>query len=438
MLIDRVNNFIKNEIWRVSLKNENKFRAILIRTLQVFLISIRGFTEDKVQLRASALTFYSLLSVVPILAVFFGIAEAFGFDDVLKTELTKGFQGQEDVLEYLLTFTERMLSNTKGGLMAIVAFGVLLWSVMKVMGNIEASFNGIWQIKKSRIFVRKFSDYISLLMIVPLLLVLSTSTNVTAKFSELGADQGLLSYFSGAVVFLINLLPYTLIWILLTLLYIIMPNTKVEPRAGFIAGVFAGTSYQIFQLVYINSQAALSNYSAIYGSFAALPLFLMYMRVSWLIILFGAEISFSIQNVENFEYEADSENLSEHKKKVLILLVLHTIIKSFKNGKSPLMATELAHELEMPIRLTRELLYTLLEAGVVLEAKSDEIKESSYVPSTDINLLTIGYVLGKIDDYGTDKLNLKETNTYAALTEKMNTNLKQFIETNRVLLKDID
>lgn len=437
MLTDKIKSFIKHEVWRISLKNETTIRAYIIRALQIILIAFRGYNEDKVQLRASALTFYSLLSIVPVLAMAFGIAEAFGLSELLNTEIKKAFTGQEEVLQYLLTFADRMFTNTSGPLMALIAFAMLLWSIMKVFGNIEHSFNSIWQIQKSRAFVRKFSDYLSLMLVAPLLMLFSTGTSVISNVTELGGTDGLLSYVGPILSTLINLVPYTLIWVVLSLIYIIMPNTKVELKSGIIAGIIIGIGFQLFQMVYMQLQGSLTSYSRIYGSFAALPLFLIWMRISWLLVLFGAEISYAIQNIEDYEFEKDSLKLSNHRKKGLLLLVAHKIISNFKPGNKPLTAQQIAKTTEIPIRLVRELIYTLLDANIIIEAKTTNIKENAYVPSTDIHSISVGYILEKIELTGTDNLKLIHSEALNKLDGIMHKNITALKENNKLLVKDL-
>ncbi|NBC84164.1 MAG: YihY family inner membrane protein [Bacteroidetes bacterium] len=432
----KLREFIKHEIWRISFKNKNQYRATLIRSLQVFLIAIRGFTEDKIKLRASALTFYTLLSIVPVLAMAFGIATGFGFKDWLIKELQKLFKAQQEIMENLVTFAENMLERTSGGLIAVIGFAFVLWSVIKVLSNIESSFNDIWQIKRSRVFVRKFSDYLSLIVIAPILLFLSSGATIT-KFTAIGDENGILSYFGPVITMVVNILPYTLIWLVLTLIYIIMPNTKVEFKSGVIAGVIAGTAYQLFQWAYIQSQSWLTGYNEIYGSFAALPLFLIWLRISWLIVLFGAEISYAIQNVQNYEFESDALNISAHRKKGFLLLTAHKIIDRFKHGNTPLIAIELSRQLEIPIRLMNQLLQVLVDAGIILETRTDDSKEGAFVPAIDIDQLTAGFILEKIESYGKDHIILNNSEIMAQINDYMNHYTNVLKEEKKLKLKDI-
>ena len=401
-MIQKVLDFLKNDIWRISFKDMPKYKIIIVKQLRVLLLAFRGYDEDKVSLRSSALTFYSMLSVVPVVAMGFGIAKGFGFDKHLEQQITENFSEQQEVLDYIITFANRFLENTKGGVIAGIGIAVLFWSVMKVLGNIESSFNAIWHIRKPRVWFRKFSDYFSMMLIAPVLIILATSSNVfiSTQITRITSEIGLL----GIISPLLKLIPYVLFWLVLTIVYMIMPNTKVNFKSAFIAGIISGTIFVFVQWLYIYFQVGVSKYNAIYGSFAALPLFLIWLQMSWLIVLFGAEISFAVQNVEKYEFEPDSQNLSSYSLRVITLMITHLLIKNFSKGEKALTVHELSKKLEVPIRLTHDIVYKLVDSNIVSEINTIHEKEKAYQPAQDINNLTITYVLNAIDHYGTDKI----------------------------------
>ncbi len=404
---------------RNKIKSASPWARFLLRQIRIFRLAFKGFNEDKVQLRASALTYYSLLSIVPLVAMIFGIAKSFGVESYLKEQLLTNFSGQETVLEWILTFVDRYLSHIKGGVIAGVGIVILIWSVMKLLGNIETSFNDIWQIKKSRVISRKMSDYISLVFITPILLIVSSSvtlflSNQVKNTSEL---LPILDYIGPILSALVTVVPYILIWLVFTLLFIVMPNTKVNFSSAFIGGIISGTMFQLWQWGYIYIQSWLTGYGAIYGSFAALPLFLIWMQTSWLIVLFGAEVAFANQNVEHYQAESESFNLSLHVKRTMTMMILKEIILNFKNGENPETAEQLANKLDFPVRLVRDVLYELQEVGIVSETITKNVKENAYQPAQDIDKLTIGYVIDKLDKRGQDSLPLEHNKELAKMTK---------------------
>jgi membrane protein len=401
-MLKNLKNFFLKDLWQKPIEAYSPSKMFVIRQVRIFTLTYRGYSKDRVQMRASALTYYSLLSIVPIIAMAFGIAKGFGFETWLQEKLYSSFSSQEKVLQWILTFVQRYLSNINGGVIAGVGVALLVWSVMKLLGNIESSFNDIWEIKKARVISRKLSDYVSLIVIAPILLFVSSS--VTVFLSKQIESSSQIFPLIGYIGPLLSLIPYILIWLVFTLLFIIMPNTKVQFKSALIAGIIAGTIFQLLQWGYIHIQSMLSNYGAVYGSFAALPLFLIWMQMSWLIVLFGAEVAFANQNVEHFEAESESVNISLHLKRTVTLMILKEIVLSFKNSMPPSTSEELANKLDFPVRLVRDIIYELLETSLISETITKNVKENAYQPAQDIQRLTAGFVFELLDKRGSDSL----------------------------------
>jgi membrane protein len=229
-----------------------------------------------------------------------------------------------------------------------------------------------------------------------------------------------------------------LIWVLFTILFIVMPNTKVNFKAGLVGGVVAGTLYQIAQWAYISFQVGVAKYNAIYGSFAALPLFLMWLQISWWMVLFGAELSFANQNVDTYEYEPDCLNISPGFKKLLTLQVAHLLVKNFLNGAKPLTYSRISSRLDIPVRLVHNIIFDLVQAGLVSEIRTQADKEYAYQPARDIHHLTIKYILEALDQNGTDTIPVAKTEEYRALSDALK-NFSDAMEKSPAnkLLKDI-
>ncbi len=432
--------FVKTDIWRISLKDLPRKKSALIKPLRVILLAIRGFNEDNCMLRASALTLYSLLSIVPVVAMGFGIAKGFGFEKLLQNQLLERFPGQEAVLTKVMDFAKALLDNTRGGMVAGVGVVLLFWLVIKLLGQIESSFNDIWQIRKARSPVRKFSDYLSIMLIGPVFIVASSSVTIFIKTQVTHIAEGIpmLWVVSPFIIRALKMIPYCLIGVLMTLIYMVMPNTKVNFRSGAIAGMIAGVTYVIVQWGYINFQVGIAKYNAIYGSFAALPLFLVWLQVSWLIVLFGAEISFAIQSVDNYEFAEDCQGISAAFKRLLCLRVAHLLVRAFFRGEPPFTASRISNVLELPIRLVREILHDLSDSGVISAARNEEEQEKAYQPARDIHQLSITSVIKALERKGTANIPVAQTRELDTLSDC----LKQFWDAieaspaNR-LLKDI-
>ncbi|MDR1672865.1 MAG: YihY/virulence factor BrkB family protein [Bacteroidales bacterium] len=400
-IILRAIRFIKNDVWSVRMDDYSSHIAFFLKLLRIILVALRRFFEDKVQLRASGLTFYSLLALVPILAMGFGISKGFGLDKELERYLMDNFKGQQEVLNWLLSFVSSTLENAKGGIIAGVGFAILFWSVMRMLGNIENSFNDIWQVKKNRSYVRKFTDYLSLMLVAPILIIAASSGTifVATQLSNISNYIGIVNL-NPFIIFLVKLFPYAMIWLLFTLLYMIMPNTRVSFKSALIAGIIAGTAFQIVQWVYIDLQVGMSRYNAIYGSFAAIPLLLVWMQMSWLIVLLGAEISYASQNIDLYEWENEALQISAYAHRAYCILLLQHIVVRFATGKPPMSARKIANRLKLPIRLVRTILTDMLAAGLVAESHGEKEQSRAYMPAADIKRYTIQYVADALDKSG--------------------------------------
>ncbi|MBE9511228.1 MAG: YihY/virulence factor BrkB family protein [Bacteroidetes bacterium] len=443
----KLSQFIKNliefltvGIWKMPLHEGPGVKSFLIKQLRIIMLAFRGFSEDKVQLRASALTFYSLLSVVPTLAMIFGIAKGFGFQNKLEEELVNGFEGHEEALNWIINMARNYLENVKGGVIAGIGLIVLFWTVMGLLSNIERSFNGIWQIKKSRPFFRKFSDYLSIMLIAPIFFFVASSANVfiTSQIDMITTEVAFLGQIKPVINFFLHFIPYFLIWFLLTIVYMAMPNTKVNFTSALVGGIIAGTLVQLSQWGYVYFQIGVSRYNALYGSFAALPLFLIWLQISWLIVLLGAEISFAKQNVARYEYEYDSLNISYKLKRILTLLVANHVIKIFEKGDSPLTSYQLAKELKIPVRMVRDITFELTEAGIFSETLRQNPKEKAYQPGRDIHAITVHSVLKKLENKGMKKMTSAGSKEYLKIAGVVE-DFEQTIENSpsNILLKDI-
>ncbi|MFH2137547.1 MAG: YhjD/YihY/BrkB family envelope integrity protein [Candidatus Omnitrophota bacterium] len=428
-MIKKAIDFIKTDIWRIRLKKLPKSKSLLLKPLMIIILALRSFDEDKCQLRASALTYYSLLSIVPLAAMAFGIAKGFGFEQGLETVLLQRLPGQEEVVARIISFAHSLLENTKGGMIAGIGVAVLFWTVIKVLGNIEKSFNDIWGIKKPRSLGRKFSDYLSIMLICPLLLIISSTMTVviSSQVTVLMEKIALLGIFSPMIMILLKILPYVAIWILFTFIFIFMPNTKVYFKSGLLGGIAAGTLYQVVQWAYINFQIGVAKFNAIYGSFAALPLFLVWVQISWLIVLLGAEISFARQNLETYELEPDCLKASYNFKKKLTLQIMQVLVRNFSKAEKPQTAAEISHELEIPIRLVRQLLYDLVEANLVSEIKEEADKGTAYQPAHTTKGLKIKDVIDALEHRGTEAIPVARSKALEKIEASLKT-LSQAVE----------
>ncbi len=397
--------FITERMWQVRLdKVTNKRQGFLIKQLRIFTLAVKGFNEDDCLTKATALTFYTLFSLVPILALLFAIAKGFNLEKNLQDQLIADYAQYEDILKRAFEFAGAMLASTKGGLIAVVGSLLLIWSVMKLLMSIEANFNFIWEIKRGRSVVRKITDYLAIIIVTPIFLLASGGITVALQ-----TGLGNFEFLGSFATVLLKILAWALSGTTFALMYLILPNTRVNVKSAFIAGFMAMILFQLLQWAYIKFQVGSNRMNVIYGSLAALPLFLIWVQYSWYILLFGCEIAFANQNVDHYELEKDINKLSWRYRKAISLLVANVVAKRFYSGESPLNAKEIADKLDLPLRLVRNVINEFIETGIFVELKSEKEKESKYQPGLTESQLTVRNILNIVDEKGLNALPLTDS-----------------------------
>ena len=431
-------SFIKEDLWLLHEQRLPLFKAAIIKTLKIVTLSVQGFSSDLCPLRASALTLYSILSIVPVIAMLFGIAKGFGFETMLEQRLLEQAPDQDAMVLQLISFAQNLLESTKGGVVAGIGIVVLFWTIISVIGNIEESFNYIWKIGTGRSISRKFSDYLSLMLLAPVLLIASGSITVflDTKINWLINVIELPEFGTWLVIKALGLSPLALMIALFTFTFIFMPNHKINYRAGIIAGIITGIMYYLLQGAYLSLQIGVSKYNAIYGSFAALPLFVVWLQTGWMIVLFGCEMAFFLQNYETYRNNNRFSDLSFSLKKVIALQITHLIIKNFIQLNNPLTADEIATKLVIPIAIIQPVLSKLIASHIIVEFKNQDEDDEVYQPAVDINILTIAYVINALEHCGQN--HLPDINQEQLFMNAVNNfrELMEASEQNR-LLKDI-
>ena len=434
--INQIRIFLTEDIWRVTEDEISKKRNILYNTIKIITLSIREFVQGRVINKASALTYSTLLAIIPILAILFAIARGFGLDNLLEEQLRTGLEGQALGAETLLSFIDSYLSQAKNGVFIGVGIIMLFYTVLLLTHNMEQTFNSIWQVKKLRSLYRKMTDYFSMLLLLPLLILLSSGISIfMSTFMKTMEEFTLLA---PVIKSLVRLTPYVLTWGMFTALYIFMPNTKVKLKYAILPGILAGSAFQAFQYLYIGSQIWVSRYNAIYGSFAAIPMFLLWTQISWSICLFGAQLCYVAQNLRNFSFSKETENISRRYHDFLCILIMSLICKRFQTEETPYTAESLSDEHKIPIRLTTTILYELQDLHLIYETPMEnEDEEMGYLPAIDINRLNVGMLLNRLDEAGSEAFKIDRNRYYASWDTLKKARMEYYDSTSKVLLKDL-
>lgn len=391
------------------------------RIIRVLYDATRGFIEDDCYSKASALTFYSLLSIVPVLAVLFGIAKGFGFDKALEFEISERFAEQRELMDKLIQFAYSWLHNVQGGIIAGIGTVALLWSVLGLLSNIESALNAIWKTPLSRPYTRKISDYLATMVICPIFLATSSGITVflNTQITQTAQSNILVEAVSPLLLFILKLFPFFLSWVLFTFVYLFMPNTKVLLRSALIAGIVGGTAFQLWQWIYIKFQIGAASYGAIYGSFAALPLFLIWLQISWLILLAGAELAYEIEN----DFFIPNRNIVPISCKAAALLITFRCVEAFVHARPPQTDQSLAKELGISLNHLHGLLEALQKENI-LSAVSYKNTTIGYQPARAIEAITFTKVCEAIDKSNElmasvqDSAHLTKIQDYLKQTEK--------------------
>lgn len=393
-LYERGVRFVTTDLWRLPSDSERS-NFVLLKIARVVFLAIQKYRVDNCKDKASALTYYTILSIVPLAAMAFGLAKAFGFDSELTRIVNDMLVGHEVIAQYVLDFADTYLKNMKGGLVAGIGLAMLLWAVMKLIGHAEKSFNQIFETKQSRSLVRKFSDYISIVIIAVIAIVAYSS--VMVMMTGFVSDGGI---FGEVWKFLASITPFVAVWIGLSLIYYILPSTKVRLTAALLGGAIAGIALIITQFAYLYFQIGMTQNNAIYGSFAAIPLFLIWMQTTWYIVLLGCEVAFACQNAESYNYELNTKTFSLSLRRKIALCILSYVTKEFDMCHQAPSLSQISANLKLPISFVSRMMNDLTNANLLSEIKADEKSEVAYQPAFDIHKLTVAVFIDKIESYG--------------------------------------
>ncbi|MCM8539401.1 MAG: YihY/virulence factor BrkB family protein [Lentisphaeraceae bacterium] len=428
--LSSLKQFFTHDLWRTDLNplsNKKKYGFI---SLRVITIIVRGFKRDKCSIYAAALTNITIMSLVPTLAFIFAIAKGFGFYAKLEEELKTGFASMsQGIRDFLLPVIKKLGELDMSGL-GIVGLAIMLWTVISLLGKIEGTFNVIWGIKRDRDFITKIKEYFFILMIVPTSLILTTSVTTVLRSpkvtSFLTEKFGELYTFYEILIFLVSPLSVALAF---TYLYKFLPNTKVKFIPAFIAGVATTILWQLLQFAWIKFQLGVSDFNEVYGTFATIPLFMAWLFSSWMIILFGAELSFAIQNHGTFEDESKSEDYTVKSQLSLALYLMRDLASSFQKGEKWL-ASEVLKRLQVPSRFGNLVLDILCKGNVM---KCVNEIEGEYLPAkslTELSLYDVYFSIFGDDDKIFKNIKRKE---YQDLLKLNNDKLDLYVQDLRTI-----
>jgi membrane protein len=387
--------FFSTTLWELDPDSYHGVRRYAVKYLQIFALVVRDFWADQCLIRASALSFTTILSLVPFFALTFAVLKGLGVQNKLEPFiLDQVTAGSEEIVDRIVTY----INNTNMTSLGAIGLLTLIITVITLMGNIEEAFNIIWGVKETRSLYRKFSDYLSVLASAPLLMLAAISLTTTLQSQNVIQWIITKTYLGGIILFGIKLMQHLTVWAALVFLFIFIPNTKVRFKSALVGGILAGTLWQIVQWGYIHFQVGVARYNAIYGTMAVLPIFMIWIYTCWLIVLFGVEMVCAHQNIRTFRHEIRI-SINHGLKELFALAILQAVAEEFASGRSPLSIEELAEKLDIPVRVCRELLELLKESGYLVQTVGES---PSYQPAHELEKIPLKDVLDALKHYGGD------------------------------------
>lgn len=436
--ISRAKIFIVENILHTPERELSGLWRNLRKLVSVIRITAKHFLDDELQLRASALTYNTMLAIVPILAILIAVAGGFGFEKIIESQILESFPAQKDALSTAFQFVDNYLKFSQSGVVIGIGVVFLLWTVISLLSNIEMTMNKIWQAKERSLY-HKVNDYTSLFIFLPILMILSSGTSVLITTFLKDAEETF-GFITPLIYKLLELSPYFFTIVFFTVAYLLIPNTKVKFKYAFIAGILCGIAFQLFQYLYLNGQIWVSKYNAIYGSFAFLPLLLLWMQLSWLIFLFGVLLSFSMQTAD-YGNEDNVKSISSQYYKFILLIISCVIVQRFEKGLSPLTLQNISSTYNIPIRIAKTVINKLINSGIIIETLSDDERVPSYQPAFDISNMSVGMLLIRVDADGTGEKNFRINRDekyklqWETITKAYNT---MYNAMDNILIKDVE
>lgn len=366
----RLLTLLTRDIWVMDFSDETRQRRGAVAVLRWLYLVVHGFLRDNCLLRAAALSYTTTLSIAPFLAVAFTISKALGLQhtDTVRNLLMQLTAERTDMVDLILNYVQATDVKTLGYMGLLLLFVTAL----SLLSTIESAMNQIWGVSKGRSPWRKFTDFFSVTLICPLFFFIGLSVTVSLESDAFVQRILSVSAFNYVYLNILKAMPYVMIWLALAFLYAFMPNTRVRFSCALAGGVIAGTMWQIAQYTYVTYQVGIAKYNAIYGGFAQFPIFLLWLYISWVIVLLGAEISFSLQNMKSFQSEVRAGHVSFEGRMKAAILMLLLLTDAFKNARRPLTIESAANDLGVPVRTINEVMETLCAGGFAVRLHDED------------------------------------------------------------------
>lgn len=434
-LIDRIKNCLNYCMYGVWSDQRNKMSVKLVKTAN---LTVQSFMNRDLQIKAMAITYQTVFAMVPALALLLAISKGFGFQEIVQNELYTYFPSQSKALGAALGFVDSYLAEASSGVLVGVGLVVLMWTLISLLSNIEDAFNNIWDIKTGRNMVQKIRDYIAIFLLIPILMILSSGISLFLSSTLVAVVPfGFMSPFVNAIL---EFLPVVLCWGAFSLCFWLIPNTKVTFKYAAIAGIICAVAFEILQLLFLGGQIYVSKYNAIYGSFAFLPLMLIWLQFSWLLLLTGCGLTYALQNIFSYNFFDSLDTVSQDYYRKVMLVMTAVIYRRFHEGMKAPTRIELSRIYGLPISMINSIALKLIKANLIqMKGSLEEDEDPGLVPVTDTDKVTVKDVVIKVENEGKTNFIPEFNTTYSeALRQIDEIACRMYNAAGDMLVRDLD
>lgn len=406
-----------------------------VRIVKSVNLAVNSFLNRDLQVRAMALTYSTVLAIVPAFALLVAIGRGFGMQDNLMHELFNFFPSQAKAISTALSFVDSYLNQASQGVFVGIGIVVLLWTLISLLSSIEDAFNTICDVRVGRTLYQKVTDYIAICLIVPVLMICSSGVSIFMSSTIQNVFN--FPFLSPVVNVLLEMFPVVLTWLAFTFSYFLIPNTKINFKYAAISGAICSVAFQMLQMLIMNGQIYVSKYNAIYGSFAFLPLMLVWLQMSWLILLSGCVLTYSLQNVFSFNFLNSEGDISEDSFNFIALVVMTVVAQDFLNHRKPRTVSEIASQQYLPVRVVRNVVERLISSKYIncVKLKDNEV---GLAPASEVYSLTAGDFLNHFCATGNNQLIDIFKDIYSEMMSKIEPAMtKSFESFGQIFLKDL-
>ena len=371
-----------------------------VTLLKIINLSVKSFFDKNTQMLAGSLTYTTLLAVVPVLSLLLAIAKGFGLQNLLVDELYRMLPSQQAMLDNSFSFVNRFLGTMTKGIFMGIGIIFLLWTMVSLLRKIERVFNHVWQVRAGRPFIRIITDYTAILLIMPVLMICSAGLSyyLSGIFRNLATkDIGILL---PIINFCFDLLPILFFCVLFVGMNVLIPYTKVKLKNAILPGLVCGLLFYLIQYAFVHGQISVTKYNAVYGGFAFLPLFLIWLQFSWTICIASAVMTYSSQNFFRFNYASQVENASVRYLDEVAVFIMAIAVRRFEDGNQPFGIDDFVERKNLPIRLVNTVVERLVTGGFLNAVIDEDKDEPLFQPASNFSTITVGEFLKKYHEIG--------------------------------------